>query len=96
MANSRYRPDSVMHMTRRTATQIPAQSVDQFAVATGFFERSKQFYGRLRIIRTTDRRLIYPYTGAEDLGPHRSAQEAIAAVQKLTEKIVAADLANPE
>ena len=95
MVNS-YIADSQSYRTRKIAKNIPAQTADQFAISTTYVERGKQFFAKLKVIRLTDKRVIYPYDGAEQIGPFESKQEAIAAAQMMGEKLVESDLRTPE
>jgi hypothetical protein len=95
MANA-YIADSQRYRTRPSATKIPAQSADQFAISTTYVDRGKQYFGKLKVVRLTEKRVIYPYDGAEQIGPFESRQEAIAAAQILGEKLVESDLRTPE
>ncbi len=94
--SNRYSPDSRTHRTRPVAKTIPAQSVDQYAVTIGSVETSKLFYGKLKVTRLTDKRVIFPYDGAEKIGPYNSPADAIAAAQQVADKFVRSDLQNPE
>jgi len=97
MADSGFGFDNDRHRNRRrSATRIPAQTADQFVVIASYVERSKQYYGKLRVTRSTDGRVIYPYEGAEEIGPFLTRPDAVAAAQLVGEKFVQSDLLNPE
>lgn len=95
MVNS-YIADSQSYKARKSAKYIPAQTADQFAITATYIEQSKQFFGKLKVVRLTDKRVIYPYDGAEQIGPFESKREALAAAQLLGEKLVESDLRTPE
>ena len=52
--------------------------------------------GDLKVVRTTDDRLIFPYDGAPMIGPFDTALEAREAAARKGAEVVAADLLNPE
>ena len=54
------------------------------------------FMGALKVVRTLDDRLLFPFDGAPTIGPFDDAAEAREAARLKGEEIVAADLANPE
>ena len=54
------------------------------------------FTGDLKVVRTTDDRLIFPYDGAPMIGPFETALEAREAAARKGAEVVAADLLNPE
>lgn len=69
---------------------------DDYAVYASYRPSCGRFVGTLKVVRLTDARLLYPFDGAEELGPFASQVEAKeAAVQRGTE-IVRADLQCPE
>jgi hypothetical protein len=55
-----------------------------------------KFTGDLKVVRTTDDRLIFPYDGAPVIGPFDTALEAREAAARKGAEVVAADLLNPE
>ncbi|ALE57372.1 hypothetical protein AC233_23080 [Burkholderia sp. HB1] len=54
------------------------------------------FTGDLKVVRTTDDRVIFPYDGAPMIGPFETALEAREAAARKGAELVAADLLNPE
>ena len=54
------------------------------------------FTGDLKVVRTTDDRVIFPYDGAPMIGPFDTALEAREAAARKGAEVVAADLLNPE
>lgn len=76
---------------------VPASSEDDFDVtAMSKMAGYRRFYGVLKVIRTTDGRVLFPFDGAPELGPYATKLEAIAAAQVYGEHIVTSDLARPE
>lgn len=76
---------------------VPATSEDDFKIsATSKLAGYKRFFGVLKVVRTTDARVLFPFDGAPELGPYATKLEAIAAAQVYGEHIVASDLARPE
>jgi hypothetical protein len=73
------------------------RSEDDYAVYASYRPHvGGAFVGRLKVIRLTDARLLYPFEGVEEIGPFTSKDEARdAAVQRGTE-IIVADLKSPE
>ncbi|SAK83580.1 hypothetical protein AWB77_04301 [Caballeronia fortuita] len=54
------------------------------------------FYGTLKAIRKADSRLLFPFDGAEQIGPYSSKEDATNAAQTRGDALVAADIAYPE
>jgi hypothetical protein len=76
---------------------VPAKSEEDFEVsATSKLAGYRRFFGVLKVTRTTDGRLLFPFDGAPELGPYATKLEAIAAAQVYGEHIVTSDLARPE
>lgn len=76
---------------------IPATSEDDFEIlATSKLAGYRRFFGVLKVVRTTDGRVLFPFDGAPELGPYATKLEAIAAAQVYGEHIAASDLARPE
>lgn len=76
---------------------VPATSEDDFNVsATSKLAGYRRFFGVLKVVRSTDGRVLFPFEGAPELGPYPTKLEAIAAAQVYGEHIVASDLARPE
>jgi len=76
---------------------VPASTEDDFEVLTSYrLKGYRRFFGRLRVVRKTDGKMLYPFEGAEDIGPFATQTEALAAAQIYGERIVEGELANPE
>jgi hypothetical protein len=54
------------------------------------------YVGTLKVVRKTDGRLLFPFTGAPVIGPFDTRQEARAAAASYGTKIVEGDIDNPE
>jgi hypothetical protein len=52
--------------------------------------------GELKVVRTLDDRLLFPFDGAPAIGPFRDAAAARDAAMSKGQEIVAVDVANPE
>lgn len=69
---------------------------DDYELVTGYVVvNSTSYVGRLTVVRHPGK-TIYPYDGADVIGPYKSGYEAKAAAQALGERIVANDIAAPE
>ena len=76
---------------------VPATSEEDFEVsATSKLAGYRRFFGVLKVVRTTDGRVLFPFDGAPELGPYATKLEAVAAAQVYGEHIVTSDLARPE
>ncbi len=76
---------------------VPAASEDDFEIsATSKLAGYRRFFGVLKVVRTTDGRVLFPFDGAPELGPYATKLEAVAAAQVYGEHIVTSDLARPE
>jgi hypothetical protein len=52
--------------------------------------------GTLKVVRVTDGRLLFPFHGAEELGPFETREAAKNAAKQRGMEIVEADLRSPE
>jgi hypothetical protein len=90
------RPKLVLYPTRAKAPQAGVEK-DDFAIYASYRgSTAARFFGTLKVVRKTDSRLLYPFDGAEDLGPFATKADAIKAAQQKGEEVVSADLAFPE
>ncbi|SAK91704.1 hypothetical protein AWB78_04950 [Caballeronia calidae] len=78
------------------ATSENEKGGDDYAVYASYRPSLGRFIGTLKVIRQADARLLYPFSGAEDIGPYASKDAAKEAAVKLGEDIVRGDLLNPE
>ncbi len=75
----------------------PGLNEDDYAVYASYRPHvSGGFVGTLKVVRLTDARLLYPFDGAEELGPFNSKDAAKNAAQTRGKQIVDADLKTPE
>jgi hypothetical protein len=79
------------------ARKVPRAVAGDYRVyATYRRTSSGTFMGDLKVVRTTDSRILFPFDGAPAIGPFEVAPDASAAAKFKGAEIVAADLANPE
>jgi hypothetical protein len=55
-----------------------------------------RYYAALRILRTTDGKLIYPFDGCARPGPCTSADEVKEAARSMANELIRADVNDPE
>jgi hypothetical protein len=55
-----------------------------------------RYVGGLKVVRKADRKLLFPFDGAPEIGPYATADEARRAAINYGREIVAADRAAPE
>ncbi|MCG1047860.1 hypothetical protein IHE29_04990 [Mycetohabitans rhizoxinica] len=55
-----------------------------------------RFIGMLKVVRQADRRVIFPFPGAPEIGPFDTIEQARAAALEYGRKVVADDRRNPE
>jgi hypothetical protein len=55
-----------------------------------------EFFGVLKVVRTRDSHLVFPFEGAPEIGPYAIALEAREAAHRLGEKLVIGDQTAPE
>ena len=55
-----------------------------------------RYVGGLKVVRKTDRKILFPFDGAPEIGPYATADEARRAAIEYGREIVAADRAAPE
>lgn len=90
------RPKLVLFPTRRVLP-APGASEDDFHIYASYRGTSASgYYGTLKVVRKTDGRLLFPFDGADTIGPYPAKGEAIEAAQRRGDEVVRADLARPE
>ena len=90
------RPKLALFPTK-SVPMAPGATEDDFTVYASFRgSGSSGYYGTLKVVRTTDGKLLYPFEGVEQIGPFGSKPDAIAAAHRRGDEIVAGDLENPE
>jgi hypothetical protein len=55
-----------------------------------------EFFGVLKVVRTSDSHLVFPFEGAPEIGPYAIALEAREAAHRLGETLALGDRAAPE
>jgi hypothetical protein len=90
------RPKLVLFPTR-TVAPTPGTNEDDFQVYASYRGSSASgFFGTLKVVRTTDGRLLFPFDGAGSIGPFPTKAAAVAAALERGEAVVRADLTTPE
>ena len=90
------RPKLVLFPTRMVKA-TPGASVDDFLIYASYRgSTASGFFGTLKVVRKTDGKLLFPFDGADSIGPHPTKAAAIGAAQERGEELVKADLACPE
>lgn len=90
------RPKLVIFPTRKVAP-TPGRSEDDYKVYASYRPgASGRFVGTLKVVRLTDGRLLYPFDGAEDIGPFDSKEAAKHKALLRGSEVVQADLHAPE
>jgi hypothetical protein len=93
----RKKPKLVLFPTRKVFKAIAGETVDDFATYASYRISSGGLYeGTLKVVRKTDGRVLFPFEGADPLGPFANKEAAIEAAHLCAERIIVADLANPE
>ncbi len=81
----------------RDAVASRAESQNDYEIYATYRRTTEgAFVGVLKVVRKTDGRLLFPFTGAPDIGPFADGREARAAAQRYGETVVKSDLDNPE
>ena len=96
MANRTRRAKLVIFPNRLAVAPKAGAHEDDYAVYASYRPSSGRFVGTLKVVRLTDARLLYPFDGAEEIGPFESQNEAREAAVKRGTEIVRADLRCPE
>jgi hypothetical protein len=75
---------------------VPATTLDQFKIAVTYQRSNGLYFGKLRVQRTTDGALLFPFDGAPEIGPYPTGEEAVEAARLVAKTIAEADLRCPE
>uniref|UniRef100_UPI001BD4D804 DUF6723 family protein n=1 Tax=Caballeronia sp. dw_276 TaxID=2719795 RepID=UPI001BD4D804 len=76
---------------------VPGTSEEDFDVYTTYHPNGGgQFNAKLRVVRKTDGRLLFPFEGAPLIGPYPTGQLAIEAALAFAHKLILADIVEPE
>jgi hypothetical protein len=94
--NSGRRPKLVLFPTRNVPP-APGTSKDDFQIYASYRGTSASgFFGTLKVVRKTDGKLLFPFDGADSIGPFSTKAEAVEAAQVRGDEVVSGDLACPE
>ncbi|MDR5758489.1 DUF6723 family protein [Caballeronia sp. LZ035] len=75
----------------------PGTSADDFQIYASYRgSTASGFFGTLKVVRKTDGRLLFPFDGADTIGPFATKADAVAAALARGDTVVSADLARPE
>ncbi|MDR5835509.1 DUF6723 family protein [Caballeronia sp. LZ034LL] len=75
----------------------PGTSADDFQIYASYRgSAAAGFFGTLKVVRKTDGRLLFPFEGADTIGPFATKADAVAAALARGDALVNADLARPE
>jgi hypothetical protein len=89
---SRYTPFRV-----NTPTPIAGKTTDDYQIYASYRRGlGTTFFGTLKVQRTTDKRLLFPFDGCPVIGPFSESKSATQAAIELGEQIIESDLSTPE
>jgi hypothetical protein len=87
----------VLFPWKKNVSAKPGLTDDDYAIYASYRPHvSGAFVGTLKVVRLTDGRLLYPFDGAEEIGPFTLKDDAKNAAQARGKEIVEADLRMPE
>jgi hypothetical protein len=75
---------------------IPGRALADFRIYRSNRGVPGQFYGTLKVVRLTDKRVLFPFGGCPEIGPFVDPQSAVDAAQRHGEQLASGDLQNPE
>ncbi|BCF91840.1 MULTISPECIES: DUF6723 family protein [Paraburkholderia] len=90
------RPRMIFPKARNAVASRPESAEDYQIYATYRRTTEGSYMGQLKVVRKTDGRLLFPFTGAPDIGPFTDGDLAREAAQRHGETVVQSDLDNPE
>jgi hypothetical protein len=91
------RPKLFFSKSPLTARDLQSAIETDYRIYAGYHRTgSGDFVGELKVVRTTDGKVLFPFDGAPGIGPFQSAAEAREAARSKGEETIAADLSNPE
>ncbi|KND61119.1 hypothetical protein BVER_02939 [Candidatus Burkholderia verschuerenii] len=97
MSQSSGRRPKLVFFPTRSVEPSPGVSADDFLIYASYRGTSGSgFFGTLKVVRKTDGKLLFPFEGADSIGPFASKAEAVDAAQARGEEVVNGDLASPE
>ncbi|SAK86052.1 hypothetical protein AWB76_06764 [Caballeronia temeraria] len=94
--NSLRRPKLVFFPTKRPEPTAGRSAEDYRVYASYRPGTTGRFMGTLKVVRVTDGRLLFPFDGAEEIGPFETKEAARDAASRRGMEIVEADLHSPE
>jgi hypothetical protein len=74
----------------------PGRSLANFRIYASYRGIPGQFCGTLKVVRLTDKRVLFPFEGCPEVGPFAERQAAVEAAQQYGEQLAIGDLQNPE
>jgi hypothetical protein len=77
-------------------TAAPGQSLADFRIYASYRGIPGQFHGTLKVVRLTDKRVLFPFEGCPEISPFPDRQAAVDAAQQYGEQLALGDLQNPE
>jgi hypothetical protein len=81
----------------RVVQPAAGHSTDDFQIYASYRGTSGSgFFGTLKVVRKTDGKLLFPFDGADSIGPYATKAEAAEAAQRRGDEVVFGDLACPE
>ncbi|WP_250454111.1 DUF6723 family protein [Caballeronia sp. ATUFL_M2_KS44] len=87
----------VLFPWKKDLSAKPGLTEDDYAIYASYRPHvSGAFVGTLKVVRLTDGRLLYPFDGADEIGPFTQKDDARNAAQARGKEIVEADLKMPE
>lgn len=69
---------------------------NNFRSKISVYQIPRRFYASITVVRLVDRRVLFPFVGAPQIGPFGSFSEAKTAADTMIVKVIADDIANPE
>ncbi|WP_061161714.1 DUF6723 family protein [Caballeronia temeraria] len=78
-------------------TPTPGTSENDFQIYASYRGSSASgFFGTLKVVRKTDGKLLFPFDGADTIGPYPTKAAAVAAALDRGDHVVKGDIARPE
>ncbi|SAL86184.1 hypothetical protein AWB74_07599 [Caballeronia arvi] len=97
MDNYGYRRPKLVLFPTKPPEPTPGRSEDDYKVYASYRPGSSgRFMGTLKVVRLTDGRLLFPFEGAEEIGPFDTKDAAKQAAMLRGLEIVHLDLRAPE
>ncbi|MDR5884233.1 DUF6723 family protein [Caballeronia sp. LZ032] len=97
MDNLNLRRPKLVFFPSKCPEPTPGRSAEDYRVYASYRPgTSGRFMGTLKVVRVTDGRLLFPFDGAEELGPFETKEAAKNAAAIRGREIVEADLRSPE